>query len=166
MRRTGLWSRFGRGKINISCTCARWPGIRMCAGTRGSTSATVKSCCARRYSSARRSRPCSGAMRRRSLCRTALRSIRPTRSSSPMPRRSCIRPARSLPCASRRCACRSRCGTSSCSRACRIPATSERSSARRTPLAWMPWCSPARAPISTAPRPCALRWARSSASRC
>ena len=26
-----------------------------------------------------------------------------------MPRRSCIRPARSLPCASRRCACRSRC---------------------------------------------------------
>ena len=37
---------------------------------------------------------------------------------------------------------------------------------RPTPSAWTPWCSPARAPISIAPRPCALRWARSSASRC
>ena len=166
MRRTGQWSRFGRGKINISCTCARWQSRRMRAGRRGSTSATAKSCCARRCSSARRSRPCSGARRRRFRCRTASRSTWRMLSSSSTPRRSCTRRVRSLPCVSRRCACRNRCAASSCSKGCRIPATSARSSARPTPSAWTPWCSPARAPISTARRPCARRWARSFVSRC
>ena len=166
MRRKESWNRFGRGKINTFCTCAHWQSPVMHAEKRGSMSAMVKSCCAKRCSLAQRSHPCSGATRRRFRCRTRLRSIRPMPNSSSMPRRSCIRRDLSLPCAYRKCVCGSGCGTSSCWRVCRIPAMSAPSSARRTPSAWTPWCLPVRVPISTVPRPCAPRWARSSASRC